>query len=114
MWFRKAHDPFQCNPLSPGAQKVSQKSAKSDNFAIDEKDVVHPPGVEPDGIVSTCRLELTNEDYYVPGPIAWKAIILPLDQECLMANFRNCKYILHAVMFKHAIVLIVGAARQSV
>jgi hypothetical protein len=32
---------------------------------IDEKDVVHPPGVEP-------------------GPIAWKAIILPLDQECLM------------------------------
>jgi hypothetical protein len=26
---------------------------------------VHPPGVEP-------------------GPIAWKAIILPLDQECLM------------------------------
>jgi hypothetical protein len=30
-----------------------------------EKDVVHPPGVEP-------------------GPIAWKAIILPLDQECLM------------------------------
>jgi hypothetical protein len=33
--------------------------------AIDEKDVVHPPGVEP-------------------GPIAWKAIILPLDQECLM------------------------------
>ena len=30
-----------------------------------EKDVMHPPGVEP-------------------GPIAWKAIILPLDQECLM------------------------------
>jgi hypothetical protein len=29
---------------------------------------VHPPGVEP-------------------GPIAWKAIILPLDQECLMIFF---------------------------
>ena len=39
-----------------------------------EKDVVHPPGVEP-------------------GPIAWKAIILPLDQECLMEENRNVSYI---------------------
>ena len=29
---------------------------------------MHPPGVEP-------------------GPIAWKAIILPLDQECLMKKW---------------------------
>ncbi len=32
------------------------------------KDVMHPPGVEP-------------------GPIAWKAIILPLDQECSLVWF---------------------------
>ena len=43
----------------------NNRKKKVHNFAIDEKDVVHPPGVEP-------------------GPIAWKAIILPLDQECLM------------------------------
>jgi hypothetical protein len=48
---------------------LNQKSTKKkpQRAAIDEKDVVHPPGVEP-------------------GPIAWKAIILPLDQECLMKD----------------------------
>jgi hypothetical protein len=36
---------------------------------------MHPPGVEP-------------------GPIAWKAIILPLDQECFDESMAvNCKYI---------------------
>jgi hypothetical protein len=49
----------------PRTRPVRIAKRKFTTVAIDEKDVVHPPGVEP-------------------GPIAWKAIILPLDQECLM------------------------------
>jgi hypothetical protein len=37
-------------------QKISQRNAKSYNVAIDEKDVVHPPGVEPIDVVRTCCL----------------------------------------------------------
>jgi hypothetical protein len=57
-------------------QKLCSKSKKYSNsqLAIDEKDVVHPPGVEP-------------------GPIAWKAIILPLDQECSMMKCGIKSYI---------------------
>jgi hypothetical protein len=50
----------------PAHQKVKKNC--SQHVAIVKKDVVHPPGVEP-------------------GPIAWKAIILPLDQECLMKKW---------------------------
>jgi hypothetical protein len=57
------------------------KSAKRKLIAIDEKDVLHPPGVEP-------------------GPIAWKAIILPLDQECLMKEYLLLSYIYYIVFPK--------------
>ena len=56
---------------------------KNDHLAIVEKDVMHPPGA-----TEVVRIVVDEEDvgYNVlePGPIAWKAIILPLDQECLM------------------------------
>jgi hypothetical protein len=39
---------------------------------------VHPPGVEP-------------------GPIAWKAIILPLDQECLMKKLKISMFIIFKI-----------------
>jgi hypothetical protein len=42
---------------------------------------VHPPGVEP-------------------GPIAWKAIILPLDQECLMEKLKIKYTIFKASLLK--------------
>jgi hypothetical protein len=67
---------------------MNRRKAKKEinhNVAIDEKDVVHPPGVEP-------------------GPIAWKAIILPLDQECLMEEFQ----------FMHNIELIIGATKARI
>ena len=48
-------------------------SDKKKDLAIVEKDVMHPPGVEP-------------------GPIAWKAIILPLDQECLMKRLAFMRF----------------------
>ena len=56
---------LSCCNMMLGLLSRSSKRQKKEDLAIVEKDVVHPPGVEP-------------------GPIAWKAIILPLDQECLM------------------------------
>ena len=52
----------------PATIQCKKQKERKPQRAIDEKDVVHPPGVEP-------------------GPIAWKAIILPLDQECLMKEW---------------------------
>jgi hypothetical protein len=70
MWCLSARDPSLSLPQD---QNLTKK--KPQRVAIDEKDVVHPPGVEP-------------------GPIAWKAIILPLDQECLMKDI--AKYLVYS------------------
>jgi hypothetical protein len=66
----RPRDPFQ------GCDNKNQQKDNSQLVAIVQKDVVHPPGVEP-------------------GPIAWKAIILPLDQECLMKKLGFSNIISH-------------------
>jgi hypothetical protein len=38
--------------------------------------------------------------YAYPGPIAWKAIILPLDQECLMKKSEICYHYVPRTMYK--------------
>lgn len=57
----------------------THQDAKRKSTRNREKDVLHPPGVEP-------------------GPIAWKAIILPLDQECLMEESGFGKYRLYTFL----------------
>jgi hypothetical protein len=54
-----------------------------------------------------------NDGCNVPGPIAWKAIILPLDQECLMANFEKSRYIMSDTKRRKVKLLIVGV-RQAI
>ena len=57
-----------------------------------EKDVLHPPGVEPNHVLALWSSRYSKQDYS-PGPIAWKAIILPLDQECLIEPAPQGTYI---------------------
>ena len=54
---------------------------------------MHPPGVEP-------------------GPIAWKAIILPLDQECLMKEWTIIKKYIHNLLLLFCEVLLSRRQRE--